>query len=134
MISLQISEKMQQEIDKIQEKLGFSSRSETLRESIKSFIQNQLREEPTEGYKIATITIYHEAERVDILDEFSEIILKFDNLIKTENQYNLPKSLVKTLIVAGRGAEIHEFYQTLSSSRHFQCSISYLLVPTANDD
>ena len=111
MISLQISDKMQEEIDKIQNILGFSSRSETLRESITFFIQNQQRQKPTEGYKLATITIYHEAERLDILDEFTNIAQTYDNLIKTYNQYNLKHTLIKSLIVAGRGTEIHELYQ-----------------------
>lgn len=129
MISLQISQKMQDELDQIQEKLGYASRSEILRESIKYFIQKNNREEPTEGVKIATINVHFEAKRLDIMDEFTEVNQKYDNLLKTINQYNLRNHVIKNIIVVGPATEIHEYFQTLSSNRHFSCTISYLIIP-----
>ncbi|MHA1601891.1 MAG: hypothetical protein ACTSVU_01230 [Promethearchaeota archaeon] len=37
--------------------------------------------------------------------------------------------MIKILIVAGPGAEIHEFFGELNKSRNFQCSITYLAIP-----
>ncbi len=129
MISLQISKEMQDELDKVQQKLGYSSRSEALRESISLFIQTNQREDPTEGIKIASINLHYEASRNDISDEFTDISQKYDNLIKTINQYNLRNHVILNMIISGSGSEIHELFQILSSNRHFNASISYLLIP-----
>lgn len=129
MVSLQISKEMQEELDLIQHKLGFSSRSETLRESIKYYMQMNQREEPTEGIKIATINLHYEANRPDIAEELTNINQKYENLIKTINQYNLRNNVIKNIITSGPATEIHEYFQILSSNRHFNCTISYLIIP-----
>ena len=129
MISLQIPKALQEELDAVQEKLGFSSRSETLRESINLFIRENLKISPTKGHKIANISVVHETKRAEILDRFGEICIKYEHLIKSISQYNLRNHLVKSIIVAGAGEEIHEYFQALSKDRHFQCSITYILIP-----
>jgi len=129
MISLQINDKMQKELDTIQEELGFSSRSEALRESIKQFILHYREDKAPKGYKIANITLHHEAGRKDILDEFSDLIQQYENLIKSISQYHLRNNVIKTLIVGGLGPEIHEFFHLLTSNRHFSSHIIYLLIP-----
>ena len=129
MVSLQISQKMQEELDQMQEKLEYSSRSEVLRESIKYFIQKHQKEEPTEGIKIASLILHFEANRTDIAEELTDINQKYDNLIKTINQYNLRNHIINSTIIVGPASEIHEYFQTLSSNRHFNCTISYLLIP-----
>ena len=60
MISLQINPELVKELDEIQEKLEYSSRSETLRECILYFIQEHQEDLPTmKGHKIAVIIVVH---------------------------------------------------------------------------
>ena len=129
MISLQIPKALQEELDAVQAKLDLPSRSETLRECINLFIRENLKIGPTTGHKIANISVVHETKRAEILDTFGEICLQHENLIKSVSQYNLKNNLVKSIIVAGAGEEIHEYYQSLSKDRHFQCSITYMILP-----
>jgi metal-responsive CopG/Arc/MetJ family transcriptional regulator len=130
MISLQIPKTLQEELDAVQAKLELPSRSETLRECINLFIrENSKNTGPTKGHKIANISVVHQTKRAEVLDIFGEICIKHEHLIKSISQYNLKNHLVKSIITAGAGEEIHEFYQTLSKDRHFQCSITYLLIP-----
>ena len=97
MISLQISQELMEEFDSIQRRLGFSSRSEALRESIIFFIQQNQHELPSEIFRIANIVVHHEANRVDILDNYAEIARKYEHLIKSVCQYNLKKKIVKEI-------------------------------------
>ena len=129
MISLQISEDLIKKLDEIQEKLEYSSRSETLRECILYFIQEQEHQErlPITGHKIAVIIIVHEA-REDILDKFSLQVEKYENIVKSVTQYNLKKKIIKNLIVAGSGEEIGDLFHELNSERLFQSSITYVIV------
>ena len=81
MISLQISQDLINKLDEIQEKLEYSSRSETLRESVLFFIQEHQDSLPIIGHKIAVIVVVHEA-REDILDKFSLQVEKYENIVK----------------------------------------------------
>jgi len=127
MISLQISQDLIKKLDEIQEKLEYSSRSETLRESVLYFIQEHQDDLPLTGHKIAVIIVVHEA-REDILDKFSLQVEKFENLVKSITQYNLKKKIIKNLIVAGSGEEIGDLFHELNSERLFQSSITYVIV------
>ena len=127
MISLQISAKLVKKLDEVQEKLEYSSRSETLRESVLYFIQEHQDSLPLTGHKIAVIIVVHEA-REDILDKFTLQTEKYENIIKSVTQYNLKKKIMKNLIVAGSGEEIGDLFHELNSERLFQSSITYVIV------
>jgi len=127
MISLQISAELVKKLDEVQEKLEYSSRSETLRESILYFIQEHQDSLPLTGHKIAVIIVVHEA-REDILDKFTLQADKYENIIKSITQYNLKKKIMKNLIVAGSGEEIGDLFHELNSERLFQSSITYVIV------
>ena len=128
MISLQISPELVNKLDEVQEKLEYSSRSETLRECILYFIQEHQEDLPSiKGHKIAVIIVVHEA-REDILDKFSLQVGKYENIIKSVTQYNLKKKIIKNLVVAGSGEEIGDLFHELNSERLFQSSITYIIV------
>ncbi len=127
MISLQISQDLIKKLDEIQEKLEYSSRSETLRESVLYFIQEHQDSLPITGHKIAVIIVVHEA-REDILDKFSLQVEKYENIVKSVTQYNLKKKIIKNLVVAGSGEEIGDLFHELNSERLFQSSITYIIV------
>jgi len=127
MISLQISQDLIKKLDEIQEKLEYSSRSETLRESVLFFIQEHQEDLPITGHKIAVIIVVHEA-REDILDKFSLQVEKYENIVKSVTQYNLKKKIIKNLVVAGSGEEIGDLFHELNSERLFQSSITYVIV------
>lgn len=127
MISLQISQDLIKKLDEIQEKLEYSSRSETLRESVLYFIQEHQDDLPITGHKIAVIIVVHEA-REDILDKFTLQAEKYENIIKSITQYNLKNKIMKNLIVAGSGEEIGDLFHELNSERLFQSSITYVIV------
>ena len=128
MISLQISPELVEKLDEVQEKLEYSSRSETLRECILYFIQEHQEDLPSiKGHKIAVIIVVHEA-REDILDKFSLQVGKYENIIKSVTQYNLKKKIIKNLVVAGSGEEIGDLFHELNSERLFQSSITYIII------
>jgi len=133
MISLQVSQELMDQFDAVWSKLAFPSRSEALRESILYFIQHHQESIPLEGHRVAIITMQHEL-REDILDKFTDLIRKYEHLVKSVNQYNLKNNMIKSLIVAGPADEINDFYSLLEIDRLFTCSISYIIVATEEVD
>jgi len=133
MISLQIDQTLQERLDQIQKKLGYASRSECLRESIQAFIRANQDESSLEGHRIANITVYH-AMREDILNKFTFELQKYENIIKTIDQYNLKNVIIKSLLVAGPGDEINDLFKTLSSDRLFKCTITFIIIPDKFED
>ena len=127
MISLQISQDLVNKLDEIQEKLEYSSRSETLRESVLFFIQEHQEELPIKGHKIAVIIVVHEA-REDILDKFSLQVEKYENIVKAVVDLTDVGNRLQDLIVAGSGEEIGDLFHELNSERLFQSSITYVIV------
>ena len=127
MISLQISTELVNKLDEVQKKLEYSSRSETLRESVLYFIQEHQDSLPITGHKIAVIIVVHDS-REDILDKFSLQVEKYENIVKSITQYNLKKKIIKNLVVAGSGEEIGDLFHELNSERLFQSSITYVIV------
>lgn len=128
MISLQISDDLQKQLDGLQSELGYTSRSECLREIILEFIRNHHEELPNDGPQIANITVHYEA-REDIATKFAEESQKYDRLIKSATQHNLKNRIIKTLIVKGAQEEINDFYKAISSDRLFKSTITYLVMP-----
>jgi metal-responsive CopG/Arc/MetJ family transcriptional regulator len=133
MISLQVNASLIEELDAIQKSLEYTSRSEVLRVSINNFIRENQKKIPTEEHRIASITIHHDV-REDIYDRFLTLIQQHESIIKSNNQYNLRSKVIKTLIVAGSGIEIDDFYQTISGDRLFKTTITYLIIPEQEDE
>ena len=128
MISLQVSAQLIDELDNIQKQLGFTSRSEILRVAINNLIRENQKEAPSESHRIASISIHHEV-REDIYDRFLSFTQKHESIIKSISQYNLRSKVIKSVIVAGSGTEIDDFYNSLSSDRLFKSTITYIIIP-----
>ncbi len=128
MISLQVSSELQKNLDHVQEKLGYSSRSELLREMILEYIRDHTKDLPAISHQLAVITVHYEA-REDIATKFSEITLQYDELIKSITQYNLKTRIIKIMLLAGNSRDINEFYREISGDRLFKSTITFLVIP-----
>jgi len=129
MISLKVDDNLIEEFDKIHQKLGFSSRSEALRESILLFIKNHQEEMEVEGHKIANVVVYYPSQRQEIYNEFSQISMKYEHILKSITQYSLKKYIIRSMIVAGDGDEIDDFYNSLSRSKNFKTILQFITLP-----
>ena len=128
MISLQVNATLIEELDNIQKQLGFTSRSEILRVAINNLIRENQKEAPSESHRIASISVHHEV-REDVYDRFLNFAQQHESIIKSISQYNLKNKVIKSIIVAGSGTEIDDFYHILSSDRLFKCTITYIIIP-----
>ncbi|MCF2141699.1 MAG: hypothetical protein K9W44_16730 [Candidatus Lokiarchaeota archaeon] len=132
MISLQVSAELQKNLDIIQEKLGFSSRSELLRSIILEFLSSHTKDLPILGHQIAVVTAHYEA-REDIATKFSAIVQQYDELIKSISQYHLRTRIIKTLLLSGNSRDINDFYREISGDRLYKSTITYLVIPEKSE-
>ncbi|UYP47738.1 Nickel-responsive regulator [Candidatus Lokiarchaeum ossiferum] len=128
MISLQVNAQLINELDGIQKQLGVTSRSEILRMAINNLIRENQKEAPSESHRIACITVHHEV-REDIYDRFLGLTEQHESIIKSIGQYNLKNIIIKSIMVAGSGTEIDDFFHSLSGDRLFKCTITYIIIP-----
>ena len=128
MISVQVEDSLIDEFDIVRGKLGFSSRSKALRESIQFFIEKNQSEIVIEGHKIANMIVQYDGPNEIVSNRFSTLTNKYNHLIKSINQYNLKTNIIQTMIVAGFAEEIQEFYNEVMISKNFKTTITYLIV------
>lgn len=127
MVSMQVDDELMEEFDQLQKNLGYTSRSEALRQSILSFIQKNQSSLPAKEHRVATITVHHE-KREDVIDQFIELTQNHEHIIKSINQYNLKEIIVKTMIVAGKTQEINDLFNALNTKSNFKCTINFLII------
>ncbi|MHA1520687.1 MAG: CopG family ribbon-helix-helix protein [Promethearchaeota archaeon] len=127
MISLQISKDLQDDLDQIQDKGNYASRSECLRGMIVEYIRNHT-EQLSDKHRIALLTVHHEI-REDIASKYADIMAHSEEIIKSVSQYHLKNRIIKIILVSGFGIEINELYQQFEADRLYKCTITYLIIP-----
>ena len=131
MISLQISEELQDALDQLQISGNYSSRSECLRGMITEYISKHTME-LSEKHQIAIITVHHEI-REDIATKYSDMIDQAEDIIKSVSQYHLKNRIIKIILVSGFGQEINDLYKQFEADRLYQCTITYLVIPEKDE-
>ena len=131
MISLQISEELQDDLDQLQLSGNYSSRSECLRGMITDYISNHTKE-LSDKHQIAIITVHHEI-REDIATKYSDMLDQAEDIIKSVSQYHLKNRIIKIILVSGFGQEINDLYKQFEADRLYQCTITYLVIPEKDE-
>ena len=80
-VSISLNERILKEIDLLQDEMGFSGRSETIRAAIRMLLADKRDKEDLVGVLDATLLVIHDE---DSSDNVSKIRHDFQDLIKTQ--------------------------------------------------
>ncbi len=80
-VSISLNERILKEIDSLQDEMGFSGRSETIRAAIRMLLADKRDKEDLVGVLDATLLVIHDE---DSSDNVSKIRHDFQDLIKTQ--------------------------------------------------
>ncbi len=79
-VSISLNKAMLKELDKIQDSMGFTGRSEIIRAGIRTFVQEEKQKRELKGKQNAILIVVH-ADEYD--DQVARIKHDYENLIKT---------------------------------------------------
>ena len=128
-ISLALPEKLLRELDQTLSQCGYTSRSEAVRDSIRSFISKFKWASTLEGNFIATIMFTYVKENINI-DLLTKIEHEFDDIITTNIHMHLePKNCLEILVLKGTGERIRELVSKLSSIKNIS-NVEFVFIPT----
>lgn len=103
-VSISLNDKIIHELDKLQDDLGFSGRSEIVRASVRNLLLEEKRIEQLEGILHSVLLVIHD-EKSD--KEISEIRHGFDKIINTHIHNKIDKDrCLEIFVLYGDAQEI----------------------------
>ncbi len=113
-ISISLDKETREELDRIQESLGFASRSKLLRATIGSLLNEYRMMEALEGHTDSVFIItYPKTEKHRV----SDILHRFEDSIKTSVHQHHGGICIETLIICCDARRIRELFGLLKKDR-----------------
>jgi CopG family transcriptional regulator, nickel-responsive regulator len=114
-VSISLNDNIIRELDKLQEFLGFSGRSEIVRASVRSLLLEQKKVEELSGVLHSVLLVIHD-EKSD--QEISEIRHGFDKIINTHIHNKIDKDrCLEIFVLYGDAKEIKNITKKFQGNR-----------------
>ncbi|MFX1328707.1 MAG: CopG family ribbon-helix-helix protein [Promethearchaeota archaeon] len=126
-ISLQISDDLLERFEKVRNLSGFNSKSEALRDSIVSFIENYEKFENLQGYKIMSINLVYPFKEI-VIDQITEVYSRYHQIIKTVTDWRIAEKKIELLLLVGEFGTIKDLYKELTKIKDVVCSIREIVI------
>lgn len=127
-IGVSLSGRLLGRFDTIVEKRGYSSRSEGIREAIKTYIQNYEWMSEVTGERLGIITIIYESGRKGLADRLSAARKEHIGQILSSIQVNLDRdSIMDMVVMRGDAREVVAFAEKVMACK----GVKYLKLTTA---
>lgn len=113
-LSISIDKKSLEELEEIQKKLGFKSRSKMLRTAVLSMLNDYERLDVMKGIVDSVFVLtYREAEK----NHVSDILHKFENIIKTELHQHYSGTCVDVLSISADAEGTRNFFGAMRRNK-----------------
>ncbi|MFQ5887521.1 MAG: nickel-responsive transcriptional regulator NikR [Candidatus Hydrothermarchaeales archaeon] len=117
-ISITLPKKLLSEFDDILEETGYSSRSEGIRDALRSYILEHGSLKGLKGDVAGTITMVYDHDEAGTLEKLTEFQHEFSGLIDSSLHIHLDqKHCLEVIVVRGRGEKIKTLVDKLSSTK-----------------
>jgi metal-responsive CopG/Arc/MetJ family transcriptional regulator len=122
-ISVSIDKKTLSEVDRIQERLGFKSRSKLLRATINSLLNEYRLIDSLQGHSDSVITLTYEESAKN---RISSIVHKFDDAVKTTVHQHHKGMCIDIMMVCCDADDVRALFSALKRDKgvhSINCSI-----------
>lgn len=117
-ISVSLNDKMLKEIDKIQRKLGFSGRSEVIREGARMLIADNKEKEKLSGKLNSVLLLTHNRKNEGVVDEIKH---KFGDIITTQIHNCLQgNTCLEIFVLEGDAERIKQLVKSFQISKKIE--------------
>ena len=113
-ISVSMDKEQLADLDKLQKKLGFSSRSRLLRATVDSLLNEYDLLDSRRGHTDAVFTVTHSQIGSD---SFSQTLAEFEDVINTEVHQHHKNICLRVLITCGDAGRIRELFSHLKRKK-----------------
>ena len=113
-ISVSVNDKMLSEIDRMQEQLGFSGRSEVIRAGARMLIEDNKQKENLTGEINMILLTIHDKKTDDFITHIKH---KFDDIVNTQVHSHFKEGkCLEILLLEGDAEKIKELFELLQAS------------------
>lgn len=113
-VSISLDRETLEELNKIQDKLGFKSRSKLMRATINSLLNEYKVLEGLKGHVDAVFTLtYQEIKGGDLSNQLNQ----FSDVIRTEIHQHHAGICLRVLIICGQAKRIRKFFSVLKTTK-----------------
>lgn len=114
-ISISLTDEILEEIDRLQNELGFSGRSEVVRAGVRMLLADSKEKGKLEGRLNSVLLLIH-AQKVE--DTVTEVKHEFEDIISTQIHNHLREDkCLEVFILEGDAARIKQLVQRFQTSR-----------------
>lgn len=126
-ISISLDEEMLKELNAVQVKFGFKSRSKMLRNAVLGMVRDYQVLDALKGHVEAIFVItYKQAEK----NHVSDVLHRFENMIRTELHQHNSGICVDVLNLGGQAQNVREFFGTVKRNKCIY-SVTYSIINKA---
>jgi CopG family transcriptional regulator, nickel-responsive regulator len=126
-IGVSMSDGLLGSFDTIVGKRGYSSRSEGIRDAIRTYIQNYEWMSEVEGERFGLVTIIYESDKKGLVNQLAGIQRAYFDRIKSSVQIHLDESsIMELVIVRGDARDIIAFSEKVMAQK----GVKYLRLTT----
>ncbi|MDI9394090.1 MAG: nickel-responsive transcriptional regulator NikR [Euryarchaeota archaeon] len=131
-IGISLPDTLLDKFDKIIEKRGYSSRSEGIRDSIRSYISYYERMSGITGHHVGTIAIIYDHRKRGLSNALTDIQHQYSHLIKSSVHMYLDNGdCFEIVILDGDGKEIKELAEAIMALKGVK--LSKLITAKSNE-
>jgi len=116
-INISLPKGMVEKIDRIVKEQRYASRSELVRDAVRSFFSEADWASRLTGMALAVVTMTFNIERRGVFEEISRLQHKYENIISTTLHNHLGKSCLEVILTRGDINEIKRFTDNLKVIR-----------------
>lgn len=113
-IGVSLPDTLLNKFDEIVEKRGYSSRSEGMRDAIRSYIYHYEWINDVKGYRIGTIAVIYDNKRKDLSNVLTNIQHNYSHLIRSSVHVYLDReNCFELIFLNGKGEDIAELAESI---------------------
>jgi CopG family nickel-responsive transcriptional regulator len=113
-IGVSLPDTLLSKFDEIVEKRGYSSRSEGMRDAIRSYISHYEWINDVKGYRIGTITVIYDNTKKDLSNILTTVQHNYSHLIRSSVHVFLDReNCFELIFLNGKGEDIEELAESI---------------------
>jgi CopG family nickel-responsive transcriptional regulator len=128
-ISISLTRELSKRLDAIIKERGYSSRSEAIRDALRTFLSEYELDRFEEGRVTATVTVISEHEKRNVNERLMRLRHEYDDITSGNMHIHLGKTYcLEIFITEGESSEVLDFIRKIRSLRGIH-QVKYTMVP-----
>ncbi len=112
-LNVSLTDELATKIDRMVDEKGYATKSEVVRDALRSYFTELDWEMTLDGQILAVVTLSFRIDRKGIFDEISLLAHRHENIIATTTHHHMGRSCLEVVLVRGEAEKVREFVEDL---------------------